>query len=759
MVSLQSAELSEGSNQGLIQFPIDWPGGEESDLTLHDTPHSSSTIEWWYINSHLTTEQGLFSVFASFFRLVIGEDELTHLPLYAHSLTWAVIDISNQGYYPISLVDSCAPNIGIEIIERGKSLTDPLLNRAVREVFAKGDVPLPDQLLKRNAIVSQQQLHLDFDGNQFSKLDEGQYKLKLADSDSNVSCELLLKPEKPTVRHGDSGVVRGASGENMFYYLIPRCSVEGTISLKDRDINVQEGWGWYDHEFGRPERQETFSGIKQDIAWNWISIQLENGYEVCAYDLFDNNQGGENCGHWVIMIDPEGKVQNYSEFTFQPLQTWTSSRTFVSYPIEWQLEIPGAGLSLHVRADFPTQEFITLISKPAFWEGRVSITGYFDQLAVSGVGFVERSNFNPIKSLKDFLAAVTLETKKSIQNLLPLTPNHSQMQQLVAGKAHNHYLEGLDFEQYSRGIIQPIREIIDRGGKAWRSYAFLACIDIVGGNSQPFLSWLALPELLHVGSLIIDDVEDQSMTRRGGLSCHHLYGEATAINAGSACYFLGELLLQNSELSVSEKLKIYEIYFDTLRAAHAGQAIDIDGFNQIMPEIVQQGNGDQLEKRILATHRLKSAVSASAIARLGSFLGKGTEVQIAGLGSYFEALGLAFQIIDDVLNLQGYENDLKDRGEDITCGKITLPVAKAMSKLNLGERKEFWQLLSSKPTDPFVVASLIEKLEQCGALQACYLQARDLVESAWKKLDPLVPDSDIKINLRVFSWYVLERHY
>lgn len=102
---------------------------------------------------------------------------------------------------------------------------------------------------------------------------------------------------------------------------------------------------------------------------------------------------------------------------------------------------------------------------------------------------------------------------------------------------------------------------------------------------------------------------------------------------------------------------------------------------------------------------------------------------------------------------------MKDRGEDITCGKITLPVAKAMSKLNLDERKEFWQLLSSKPTDPLVVASLIEKLEQCGALQACYLQARDLVESAWKELDPLVPDSDVKINLRVFSWYVLERHY
>jgi geranylgeranyl pyrophosphate synthase/predicted secreted hydrolase len=759
MAPLQSANLLEFSTTNLAQLPDDWPRVNEPDLTLHDVPHASSTIEWWYINSHLTTEQGKFSVFASFFRLVVGEDDLTHLPIYAHSLTWAVIDIDNQGYYPISLVDSDAPNIGLEVIKSGKNQSDPLLKRAVKEVFEKRKVPLPDRLLKQNAIVHQQQLHLDFDGNQFVKLDNDQYKLKLVDTDSNVSCELFFNPQKPAIRHGDSGIVRGASGEDMFYYLIPRCSVEGSITLHDQNIEVQAGSGWYDHEFGRPGRQTAFDGIKQEIAWNWVSIQLENSYEVCAYDLFDNNKGGESCGHWVIVIDPEGTVKNYSEFTFTPLQTWTSSRTFSVYPIQWQLEIPGANLSLSVQADFPEQEFITLISKPSFWEGRVDVTGYFNNQAITGVGFVERSNFNPVESLKDFLAAVTLATKQSVQNLLSLTPSHSQIQRLVASVAHDHYLEELDFEQYSRTIIHPIREIIDRGGKSWRSYAFLACIDLVGGNSQSFLSWLALPELLHVGSLIVDDVEDQSLIRRGGPGCHHLYGQATAINAGSSCYFLGEILLRNARLTDQEKLKIYEIYFDTLRAAHAGQAIDIDGFSPLMPEIVQQGNGDQLEKRILAVHRLKSAIPASAIARIGGILGKGTAVQIADLETYFEALGLAFQIVDDVLNLRGYEKDLKDRGEDIASGKITLPVAKAMSRLQLDERKLFWQVLSSKPTEPSVVTGLIEKLEQCGALQACYLQARELIESAWQQFDPLVPDSDVKVKLRAFSWYVLERHY
>ncbi|NKB18813.1 MAG: carotenoid 1,2-hydratase [Pseudanabaena sp. CRU_2_10] len=227
--------------------------------------------------------------------------------------------------------------------------------------------------------------------------------------------------------------------------LSPDCAVTGTITLDDRCLNIKEGRGWYDHEFGKLNQKPAFDGIAQDIAWNWISVQLENGYEVSVYDLFDNNKDGERCGHWAIVIDPEGNWQNYSEFTFQPLKTWTSSRTFTVYPIQWQLEIPAAKLSLSVNADFPAQEFITIISKPAFWEGRVTVSGDLDCKAIAGLGFIERSNFKPIESLKEFLEAVGQETRKSIQNLLPLTPNHQQMLQLVAREDRKHYLEGLDF--------------------------------------------------------------------------------------------------------------------------------------------------------------------------------------------------------------------------------------------------------------------------------------------------------------------------
>ncbi len=744
----------------LQSLPHDWPGPGPIDLTIHDKPHASSTIEWWYVNSHLTLTDGrLCSLFASFFRMAVGRDEATGAFRYAHSLTWALTDIKAQQYYADSVVDCKTPEIGLDVIRRGNDTTDPLLQRALEEVFRKGQVPLPDRLLTQEASVSLDALFLNYDGNQFSKEADGRYRLTLSNTDKQIGADLYFQSQTLPVRHGNNGVVPGTAGEDMFYYFMPHCRVEGTVVLDGQSVAVAEASGWYDHEFGKPTDDAPEGKIEHDTAWNWISVQLGNGYRISAYDLFDSTQNGAGCGRWVILIDPQGKAHQYTEFTLQPLKNWTSSRTFDSYPTTWQLDIPAANVSLYVEADMAAQEFITIISKPAFWEGRVSVRGTVDHAAVIGLGYVERSGFGRVDKLDDFFRAVTKQTRKAVQALLPLNPTGEQLRRLVSSDEHPHYLDGLDPAQYSQALLKPIREMIDRGGKSWRSYAALACIDLVGGNSQQYLNWLAWPELLHTGSLIVDDVQDESDIRRGAASCHKLYGQAIAINAGNACYFLGELLLTDATFTDAKKLKLYALYFETLRAAHAGQAIDIDGFSTLMPEVVGYGRGTQLEDRILAVHRLKSAVPASSLAQLGAILADGLAEQVAAVGQFLESLGLAFQIIDDVLNLRGFKDNLKDRGEDITAGKITLPVAKAMSRLGYPARRDLWEIVRNKPTDRVVIDGVIERLEACGAIEACKVQAEQLVEDAWRKLDALIPDSDVKIKMRAFSWYVLERHY
>jgi geranylgeranyl pyrophosphate synthase len=265
--------------------------------------------------------------------------------------------------------------------------------------------------------------------------------------------------------------------------------------------------------------------------------------------------------------------------------------------------------------------------------------------------------------------------------------------------------------------------------------------------------------LFHIGSLIVDDVQDKSPIRRGGPSAHEIYGEPLAINAGTAAYFLGEIFMSDLDLTDTERLQIYTLYFETLRATHAGQALDIAGLGELMPSVVESGDGSLLERRLLAIHRLKSAVPARSLAMIGAIIGKGTESQVNALGDFFEMLGLAFQIVDDTLNLRGFENNLKVLGEDVGQGKITMPVAKAMSRLSYADRQQLWTLVASKPHAQAVRAEAIALIHDCGALDACERHAHELVETGWHKLDPLVEDSTTKVMLRAFSWYVLERHF
>ena len=81
------------------------------------------------------------------------------------------------------------------------------------------------------------------------------------------------------------------------------------------------------------------------------------------------------------------------------------------------------------------------------------------------------------------------------------------------------------------------------------------------------------------------------MSVAAGRRCHKLYGDALAINAGCASYFLAQIPVGASSLDAAGRVAIYEAYFEAIRAAHAGQAFDIDGFGLLMPEVVESGDG------------------------------------------------------------------------------------------------------------------------------------------------------------------------
>lgn len=743
----------------------DWPSSiGVIDLNKHDLPHTSSATEWWYFNTHFKDAEGNeYSAFAAFFRVVKHTDKQTGVKSYAHALNWAISDVKNKRYIHESVLDRDSPAVVRKQLDSGQVIRDPRLKRAYMEILDKGNVPLPDRMFKKEPVISLTELSLNFESAVLTKNKNGAYLLNCTTPDGKTGVELVLDPSKPAVRHGLDGVVKGHDGDDMFYYCIPRTKLSGHFTLDGKRTPIASGSGWYDHEFGGVPQEETGTPGMQ-YAWNWAAVQLDDGYDVSVATLSDpRSKPLRVMESRAIVIDPKGGRTQPEDLVFSEGVTWTSVRTFNTYPVEWRITLASAGIDLSLKAPFTDQEFVTLIAKPGFWEGRLDVTGTHAGKPVKGLAYIERNGFSVLSELDSFFKAVGKETRKAVMEVYPDVVTPEVAVNLIATPETKHYIDGVDLKSFQEGIIAPVRYISDQGGKSWRSYGALACMDVVGGDSRKFVRWLSMPEFMHVGSLIVDDIEDKSTKRRGAPCAHIVFGEPISINAGTAAYFQGQQMLLVPGLSAEKLNKIYDYYFSALRAGHAGQALDIAGLDSIMDGVIEDGNADLAEARIIAIHRLKTAVPAASLARMGALVGGGSEVQIEAIGRYYECIGIAFQIMDDVLNLRGLYsgkadksegNELKTLGEDITAGKVTIPVVKALRLLPKDTMRKMWATIKSKPSDRPTVDGIIQQLEDCGALDECVVQSERLVEDAYAALDPLIPDSFSKC---VFGTEILTR--
>jgi geranylgeranyl pyrophosphate synthase/predicted secreted hydrolase len=753
-------EPSLGGHATTWTRPSDWPEPGAIDLAVHDRPHSSSDLEWWYVNTQLLLIDGRsVGVFAAFFR-----QRRRKTGQYTHFVAWGISNADAGVAFSKVAVDSLAAEVGLENLETGLKGDDERVERALKEVLAKGRLPSPTTQFDRDARVARATLDLDYDGAQFQKDEKsGIYRLRLRDAASGMACDLRLELMRTPIRYGRDGTVSGVGGEVMFYYFVPRAAASGIVTIDGVAVPVETGQGWYDHEFGvrRPEAElrQAARGAAGETCWRWLSLQFDGGTELSVYYI-TRRATQEVLDSWAMLSRPDGTSAAFSDVELETLENWRSTRTFIEYPVAFRIAVPSADIQVFAKATFPDQEVITVISDPAFWEGTIRASGRIEGNRVLGQGWLECKGFGH-STLDSFYGSVGREVRERLNRELPRVPGSAALRHLMVRGSGNEPATDWDVDPARLGesLVAPIRAIADRGGKAWRSYAALVCIDAVGGDSRKFLHWLIQPEIVHVGSLIVDDVEDASEVRRGGPSCHLLYGTPTAINAGTAAYFLAEPPLDHDALSDTEKLRIYRWFFDAMRAGHAGQALDLHDVTALAARAARSGDVTELERHVLGVHRLKTAVPAACFARTGALLGGGSEEQITRVGDYFEAVGLAFQIVDDVLNVSGFRGELKQRGEDIRAGKFTLPIVRALARSAPQRRQWLWRSVASQPTDEQLVQEVGMQLFECGALTDCRAQAEQLVVDAWRRLDPVLEDSQYKLSLRAFGWYVLERHY
>jgi geranylgeranyl pyrophosphate synthase len=277
----------------------------------------------------------------------------------------------------------------------------------------------------------------------------------------------------------------------------------------------------------------------------------------------------------------------------------------------------------------------------------------------------------------------------------------------------------------------------------------------LGKNPDKFVDFAAIPEVIHNGTLMIDDIEDTSELRRGKPCTYKMYGLDIAINAGNAMYYLPLLpLMKNRKKIAVEKLfRIYEIYVQEMINLSLGQAMDI-AWHKGSSGADNLGEDDYLQMCAYKTGTL-----ARMSAKIASILADADDGLVEKLGRFAESLGVAFQIRDDVLDLTGEEFEKKKgcRGQDITEGKRSLIVIRTLRNANVQDKGRLIEILNMHSSDQRLRDEAIAIMKKYGSIDYARQLAGKMVEESWRNVGRSLPPSGGKEKLKAFADFLIER--
>ena len=224
-------------------------------------------------------------------------------------------------------------------------------------------------------------------------------------------------------------------------------------------------------------------------------------------------------------------------------------------------------------------------------------------------------------------------------------------------------------------VVEAMRYSLFAGGKRLRPILCLAASEAVGGDLKAAMPAGCALEMIHTYSLIHDDLPamDDDDLRRGKPTNHKVFGEAIAILAGDGLLTEAFVLLSDYNSLLPERaVQVIGVIAEaaSYRGMVGGQVVDILSQNKRADlETVQQ------------MHSRKTAALIAAATESGALAGKGSEAQVAALARYGRAIGLAFQIADDILDIEGDTELLgKTTGADEARGKVTYPAAVGLER-------------------------------------------------------------------------------
>ncbi len=239
------------------------------------------------------------------------------------------------------------------------------------------------------------------------------------------------------------------------------------------------------------------------------------------------------------------------------------------------------------------------------------------------------------------------------------------------------HLEALLPQETSAGgrLIEAMRYSLFAGGKRIRPVLCLAAAETVGGTAADALSVACALEMIHTYSLIYDDLPamDDDALRRGKPTCHIAFDEATAILAGDGLLtFAFEIIASRCPAPPARTLAVL-----SLIAWAAGPQGMVRG--QMLDMVIQGRPANVQEVEHL--HGLKTGAMIEAALAAGALIAGGTDSEVAALRAFGRKLGLAFQVVDDILNVEGDPAIMgKAAGTDRIQGKNSYPALIGLEK-------------------------------------------------------------------------------
>ena len=326
---------------------------------------------------------------------------------------------------------------------------------------------------------------------------------------------------------------------------------------------------------------------------------------------------------------------------------------------------------------------------------------------------------------------------------LSVKPHERLAAYLAGGMAQvNTLIRERMASEHAPRIPEVTAHLVEAGGKRLRPMLTLAAADLCGYGGPYAVHLAATVEFIHTATLLHDDVVDESAQRRGRPTANLLWDNKSSV-------LVGDYLFSRSfQLMVETgNLRVLSILSNASATIAEGEVLQLTAAQDLRTD----------EKIYLQVVRGKTAALFSAATEVGGVIAGVAERQVQALYDYGDALGIAFQIVDDLLDYSGDVTATgKNVGDDFRERKLTLPVIKAVALADAEERAFWSRTIEKGRQDEGDLAHAIALLEKHGTLEATRAEALGWAAKAKAALE-LLPEHEVRDMLSDIADYVVAR--